>query len=156
MVNDRHFEVMLGENGKESRELSWLQIMLLASMSQDGKLVTIGGLGGSSGPTSEYSVYLVKLDDGEAVLLGKGIAGSISPDNKWVTSISPAVRRRWSFLHRNRGLKRSPRQAFNIEVQRGRAMAKNYSSAPAILDALYGFGYKTSTAARPTLSPTRA
>jgi eukaryotic-like serine/threonine-protein kinase len=88
-VNDRRFEVMLGENGREARELSWLQVMLLASISRDGKFVTIGDWGGSTGPTSEYSVYLVKLDDGRAVLLGRGIAGSISPDNKWVTSIQP-------------------------------------------------------------------
>jgi serine/threonine protein kinase len=83
-VNDRRFEVMLGENGKETRELSWLQVMLLSSMSRDGQFVTIGDW-----DTSEYSVYLVKLDDGRAVLLGRGIAGSIPPDNKWVTSILP-------------------------------------------------------------------
>jgi WD40 repeat protein len=86
-VFDRHFEVIAGESGGMSRELSWLQIMVASSISRDGKLVAIGDWGDTNGP--EYSVYLAKLDGSPAVLLGSGIAGSISPDNKWVTSILP-------------------------------------------------------------------
>lgn len=86
-IYDRDFEVIAGENGGTNRQISWLQIMVASSVSRDGKFVAIGDWGGTNGP--EYSVYLAKLDGSPAILLGSGIAGSLSPDNKWVTSILP-------------------------------------------------------------------
>ena len=85
---ERRFEVAVGQVGGETRLLSWLEIMLAASVSRDGKYAVIGDWSGSGG--TDYSVYLAKLDGSPAVLLGSGVAGGISPDNKWVTSILPS------------------------------------------------------------------
>jgi eukaryotic-like serine/threonine-protein kinase len=85
---ERRFEVAVGQVGGETRLLSWLEIMLAASVSRDGKYAVIGDWSGSGG--TDYSVYLAKLDGSPAVLLGSGVAGDISPDNKWVTSILPS------------------------------------------------------------------
>ena len=82
----RRFEVAAGQIGGETRLLSWLEIMLAASVSRDGKYAAIGDWSGSG----DYSAYLAKLDGSPAVLLGSGVAGGISPDNKWVTSILPS------------------------------------------------------------------
>jgi eukaryotic-like serine/threonine-protein kinase len=85
---ERRFEVAVGQIGGEARLLSWLEIMVAASVSRDGKYAVIGDWSGSGG--ADYSVYLSKLDGSNAVLLGSGVAGDISPDNKWVTSILPS------------------------------------------------------------------
>lgn len=85
---DRRYEVTVTKIGGETRVLSWLEIMLCLAMSRDGKLVVIGDWGGSAG--TDYRVYLAKLDGAPAVLLGRGIGGGISPDNKWVASILPS------------------------------------------------------------------
>jgi hypothetical protein len=82
---ERRYEVAIGQIGGGTRLLSWLEIMVAASVSRDGKYAVIGDW--SSG---DYSVYLAKLDGSAAVLLGNGAAGGISPDNKWVTSILPS------------------------------------------------------------------
>jgi WD40 repeat protein len=84
---ERRYEVAVGEIGGETRLLSWLQIMLAASVSRDGQYAVIGDWGDGS---TDYHVYLAKLDGSPAVLLGSGVAGGISPDNKWVTSILPS------------------------------------------------------------------
>ena len=60
--------------------------MLAASVSRDGALAVIGDWGSSA----DYEFYLAKLDGSPAVLLGSGVAGDISPNNKWVTSILPS------------------------------------------------------------------
>ena len=85
---ERRYEVAVGQIGGETRLLSWLEIMVAASVSRDGKYAVIGDWSGSGG--TDYSVYLAKLDGSPAVLLGSGVAGGISPDNKWVTSILPS------------------------------------------------------------------
>jgi hypothetical protein len=82
---ERRYEVAIGQIGGGTRLLSWLEIMVAASVSRDGKYAVIGDW--SSG---DYSAYLAKLDGSAAVLLGNGAAGGISPDNKWVTSILPS------------------------------------------------------------------
>jgi eukaryotic-like serine/threonine-protein kinase len=85
---DRRYEVTVTKIGGETRQLSWLEIMLGLSMSRDGKFAVIGDWGGSGG--TDYRIYLAKLDGSPAVLLGSGIGGGISPDNKRVTSILPS------------------------------------------------------------------
>ncbi len=85
---DRRYEVSVTKIGGETRQLSWLEIMLGLGVSRDSKFAVIGDWGGSGGP--DYRIYLAKLDGSPAVLLGNGVAGSISPDNKWVTSILPS------------------------------------------------------------------
>jgi len=83
--NERRYEVAVSQLGGQTRQLSWLQIMLAASVSRDGQYAVIGDWGNGT----DYHVYLAKLDGSPAVLLGSGVAGGISPDNKWVTSILP-------------------------------------------------------------------
>jgi eukaryotic-like serine/threonine-protein kinase len=83
---ERRFEVAEGQTGGETRLLSWFEIMIAASISHDGNYALIGDWSGSG----DYGVYLAKLDGSPPVLLGSGAAGSISPDNKWVTSILPS------------------------------------------------------------------
>jgi eukaryotic-like serine/threonine-protein kinase len=61
--------------------------MIASAVSRDGKFAVIGDWGSAG---TDYGVYLVKLDGSPAVLLGSGIGGGISPDNKWVTSILPS------------------------------------------------------------------
>ena len=87
-LQERRFEVAVGEIGSETRLLSWLQLMLAASVSRDGKSAVITDWSGTGG--ADYSIYLAKLDGSPAVQLGSGVASDISPDNKWVTSILPS------------------------------------------------------------------
>ena len=82
---ERHFEVAVGQTGGGNRQLSWLDIMTALSVSHDGKSAVIS----DEGSRNEYDVYLAPIDGSPPVLLGRGGGGSISPDNKWVTSIVP-------------------------------------------------------------------
>lgn len=80
--DERRYEVTAVQVGGASRLLSWLEIMIAASVSPDGKFVVIG-----DETAAEYGVYLRKVDGSPPVQLGAGVAGAISPDGKWVTSI---------------------------------------------------------------------
>jgi eukaryotic-like serine/threonine-protein kinase len=85
---ERRFEVTVARIGSEPRPLSSLQIMALPSVSRDGEYAVMTDMSGNGG--TDYRVYFAKLDGSPAVLLGGGVAGGISPDNKWVTSILPS------------------------------------------------------------------
>jgi eukaryotic-like serine/threonine-protein kinase len=85
---ERRFEVTVGRIGGESKPLSSLQIMVLPSVSRDGDYAVMTDMSGNGG--TDYRAYFAKLDGSPAVLLGSGVAGGISPDNKWVTSILPS------------------------------------------------------------------
>jgi hypothetical protein len=86
--HDRRYEVVSKQRDGSTRRWSWAQILMAASISQDGKLAVIGDWDASAG--MDYGVYLQKADGSPATLLGSGIAGDLSPDNKWVTSILPS------------------------------------------------------------------
>ena len=83
--HDRRYEVVGGKIGGTPRLLSWTPILIVSAISQDGQYAVVGDW--SDG--MDYDVYLAKLDGSPPVLLGRGVAGSISPDNKLVTSILP-------------------------------------------------------------------
>jgi serine/threonine protein kinase/WD40 repeat protein len=85
---ERRYEVIVGRIGGESHPLSSLQVMVLGAVSRDGKFAVMTDMSGSGG--TDYDIYLAKLDGSPAVRLGSGVAGGISPDNKWVTSILPS------------------------------------------------------------------
>lgn len=85
---ERRFEVTTGELGGEAHLLSSLQVVVPGSVSRDGKFAVLTDMSGNGG--SDYGIYLEPLDGSPAVLLGKGIGGGVSPDNKWVTSILPS------------------------------------------------------------------
>lgn len=86
--NNRRYEVVSKQSDGSTRRWSWSQILMAASISQDGKLAVIGDWDGSAG--IDYGVYLQKTDGSPVTLLGSGVAGYISPDNNWVTSILPS------------------------------------------------------------------
>lgn len=85
---ERRFEVIVGRIGGESRPLSSLQIMALPSVSRDGEYAVMTDMSGNGG--TDYRVYFGKMDGSPPVQLGSGVAGGISPDDKWVTSILPS------------------------------------------------------------------
>lgn len=87
-LEDRRFEVAVGDIGGAIRLLSWLQLMQAAAVSRDGKYAVINDWSGSGG--LDYDTYLARLDGAPAVLLGGGLGSDISPDDKWVTSILPS------------------------------------------------------------------
>jgi hypothetical protein len=84
---ETRLEVAVGQIGGENRPLSWLDYQGVQSISRDGKFAVVGAYRGAAG--TDYHVYLAKLDGSPAILLGNGLGGGISPDNKWVTSILP-------------------------------------------------------------------
>lgn len=120
-IFDRHFEVIAGESGGATRELSWLQVMVASSISQDGKLVAIGDWGNTNGP--EYSVYLAKMDASPAILLGSGISGA---SHRTASGSHPSfhevlIESNFFRLESAR-LSLLPLTTFNTEVRAGRAM----------------------------------
>ena len=97
---------LMGVNGSDSREreLSWLDYSFPADLSADGKtlLFTEEGGGGAlayskSGGLS-YAVYIRKTDGSPAVLLGEGGARALSPDGKWVITVTQGSRRQLKLL----------------------------------------------------------
>jgi eukaryotic-like serine/threonine-protein kinase len=84
-LDERRHEAVVSDIGGAKRLLSWLQLMQAAAVSRDGKYAVINDWSGSGG--LDYDTYLARLDGSPAVLLGGGLGGDISPDDKWVTSI---------------------------------------------------------------------
>lgn len=64
------------------RSLSWFDWSLLTDMSDDGKTIAFSESGEAVG--TNYSVYMRKTDGSEAVRLGEGTFGFLSPDGRWV------------------------------------------------------------------------
>jgi eukaryotic-like serine/threonine-protein kinase len=64
------------------RSLSWFDWSLITDMSGDGKTIAFSESGEAVG--TNYSVYTRKTDGSEAVRLGEGTFGYLSPDGKWV------------------------------------------------------------------------
>ncbi|MBI3664908.1 MAG: serine/threonine-protein kinase [Acidobacteria bacterium] len=81
----RGLEVLPPGETKE-RDLSWLDSSLVRDISPDGKTVLFGESGEGGGAT--YAVYVRKTDGSPAVRIGEGSAQALSPDGKWVLSIT--------------------------------------------------------------------
>jgi eukaryotic-like serine/threonine-protein kinase len=64
------------------RSLSWFDWSLVTDMSEDGKTIVFSESGEAVG--TNYSVYARKTDGSEAVRLGEGTFGFLSPDGHWV------------------------------------------------------------------------
>ncbi len=73
-----------GPFSEKEVNLSWFDWTLGRSISTDGKWAVLEEDGEGGGP--DYSVFLRKTDGSEAIRLGSGWAGDISPDGKWVAS----------------------------------------------------------------------
>jgi Tol biopolymer transport system component len=66
------------------RDLSWLDMSMLADLSADGKTVLFGEVGEGAGP--RYIVCLRDTSASSPVQLGEGYSLGLSPDGKWVLS----------------------------------------------------------------------
>ena len=65
----------------DERDLTWLDGPVPADISADGRFVLFTESGAGGGPAR--SVYLWKVQDGNAVRLGDGTALALSPDGRW-------------------------------------------------------------------------
>jgi serine/threonine protein kinase len=69
------------------RDLSWFDLSVPVSLSDDGRLVLLNERGDAAGPAGAY--YVRKTDGSPAVKLGEGTAVDLSADGKWVLAHSP-------------------------------------------------------------------
>jgi eukaryotic-like serine/threonine-protein kinase len=79
----------LAPGDAKERDLSWLDWSLVRDLSPDGKTLLFDESGQGGG--TNYSIYVRKTDGSPAVRLGEGAAFALSPDGKWVASVSPAA-----------------------------------------------------------------
>ena len=78
-------EVMtLSADGKEDRNLTWLDWSFPTDLSADGKTLLFEEQGEGGG--AAYSIYVRSTDGGAAVRLGEGRGFALSADQKWVIS----------------------------------------------------------------------
>jgi len=87
------------------RDLSWLDWSRPADLSGDGHWLLFDEHGQGGGPG--YSVYLRKTDGTPAVRLGSGSASALSPDGRWVSTLSLDQTNRIVFLPRGPGESRT-------------------------------------------------
>jgi len=78
--------ISLPANGEKERDLSWFDFSTLFDFSADGKTALFTETGEGGGGT--YGVYMRDTDGSPAVRLGDGYALALSPDKKWVISVS--------------------------------------------------------------------
>jgi eukaryotic-like serine/threonine-protein kinase len=76
-----------GPKDSKERDLSWLDLSAVTDLALDSESVVFTEIG--QAPGQDYFLYLRKTDGSPAVKLGDGFTGAISPDGKWVLSVSP-------------------------------------------------------------------
>jgi serine/threonine protein kinase len=69
-------------DGKQERDLSWLDTSMLYDSSSDGKTILFTEV--LYGDGRNPAIYLRKTDGSPAVRLGDGVHPSLSPDGKWI------------------------------------------------------------------------
>jgi Tol biopolymer transport system component len=74
---------------EKEREMTWLDWSVARDLSPDGKTLLFfeSGEGGGAG----YSVYLRRTDGSPPIRLGEGTGEGLSPDGRWVLSITGIV-----------------------------------------------------------------
>jgi len=85
--NSRLGVQFVGPGLSEPRELSWLNWSMVAGISPDGRQPLFGEEGENAGLS--YQVGLRQTDGSSPVILGEGIAQSLSPDGNWALSVVP-------------------------------------------------------------------
>ena len=75
----------LGPGSNKERELSWMDWSFPADLSADGNILLFDEQGEGGGPN--YAVAIRDMQGSPPVPLGEGMAGGISPDGKWATTI---------------------------------------------------------------------
>jgi len=71
----------------QPKDLSWKDQTVVADFSGDGRHLLFGEFGENSG--FSYQVGLRPIDGSPPVILGSGIAQSLSPDGQWALSLNP-------------------------------------------------------------------
>jgi eukaryotic-like serine/threonine-protein kinase len=75
-----------GPNDGKDRDLSWFDLSAVCDIALDSQSVIFTEIG--QAPGQDYFLYQRKTDGSPAVKLGDGFTGAISPDGKWVLSVS--------------------------------------------------------------------
>ena len=75
----------LAPGATSERDVSWLDWSLPVGISGDGNTILFSEQGEQGGPN--YTVGVRDLRSASIVPLGEGLAGDISPDGKWATSV---------------------------------------------------------------------
>jgi len=94
-----------GPKDSKERDLSWLDLSQLCDLSADSQSVIFTEVGQASG--QDYFIYQRKTDGSPAVKLGDGLTCAISPDGKWVLSVSADVPSRLVLLPTGTGESRT-------------------------------------------------
>ncbi|HVQ29197.1 MAG TPA: hypothetical protein VMV21_06450, partial [Vicinamibacteria bacterium] len=71
--------------GEGERDLSWLNDSYVKDLSADGTTLILGEFQGAAGANP---IFMRKTDGSPAVRLGDGDGGRLSPDGKWVVTLS--------------------------------------------------------------------
>jgi DNA-binding winged helix-turn-helix (wHTH) protein/WD40 repeat protein len=85
--NERVGIEFVDSSKSEPRDLSWEDLSMATDISPDGKRILFGAEGENSG--FSYQVGLRPTDGSAPVILGQGVAQSLSPDGKWALSVMP-------------------------------------------------------------------
>lgn len=114
---DQRFGILFAQAGQsQTKDLSWKDWSMDVDISQDGKHILFGEEGENSGLM--YEVGLRPTDGSPPVMLGTGIAQSLSPDGRWALSLSPPPREQMFLLPTGAGmakpLEKGPIEHFNF------------------------------------------
>jgi Tol biopolymer transport system component/predicted Ser/Thr protein kinase len=115
---------LMGITSSDSKEheLSWLDYSYPADLSADGKTLLFdeegggGALAYSKSSGLSYAVYIRKTDGSPAVLLGEGGARALSPDGKWVISVTQDPLRQLRLLTTRAG---EPKELTKDNINKG-------------------------------------
>jgi eukaryotic-like serine/threonine-protein kinase len=110
--NERLGIEFIGPDDKQPRDLSWKDWSIVMDISSDGKTILFGEEGENSG--SSYQVGLRPTDGSPPVILGQGIAQSLSPDGKWALSLLPPPDEKYVLLPTGAGTSKTLERG-NIE-----------------------------------------
>jgi hypothetical protein len=80
---------MMAGEGREERDISWLDATLLTDLSPDGRMLLFTEFGEGGG--ARYSASLRPADGGPAVTLGTGFATALGVDGRRVLSFGPSA-----------------------------------------------------------------
>jgi dipeptidyl aminopeptidase/acylaminoacyl peptidase len=103
-----------GDN--KEQDFSWLDYTFPAELSPDGKVLLFDEEG--EGGSLNYSVYLRKTAEASAVRLGDGNSMSLSPDGKWVLSLTASAPAQIVLLPTGAGSPGSLRMTISLTASR--------------------------------------
>jgi Tol biopolymer transport system component len=75
-----------GPKNSKERDLSWLDLSAVVDLALNSESLIFTEIG--QAPGQDYFLYMRKTDGSPAIKLGEGFTGALSPDDKWVLSVS--------------------------------------------------------------------